>query len=114
MNFGFNFDKVPTRKRTCLLITNSSAPIKRDRHLAMQSFMAVAVVARLILLTAHSRGAIAAAALGTETNNAPVYRRAAHVPGSVLKKKRPPIQPTSKTETNRCHTADGYFRLSWV
>ena len=35
----------------------------------MHSFMAVAVVARLILLTVHSRGAIAAAATGTETNN---------------------------------------------
>ena len=31
--------------------------------------MAVAVVARLILLTVHSKGAIAAAAPGTETNN---------------------------------------------
>ena len=35
----------------------------------MHSFMAVAVVARLILLTVHSRGAIAAAAPGAETNN---------------------------------------------
>ena len=35
----------------------------------MHSFMAVAVVARFILLTVHSRGAIAAAAPGTETIN---------------------------------------------
>ena len=35
----------------------------------MRSFMAVALIARLILLTVHSRGAIAAAAPGTETNN---------------------------------------------
>jgi hypothetical protein len=35
----------------------------------MRSFMAVAVVAQFILLTVHSRGAIAATAPGTETNN---------------------------------------------
>ena len=35
----------------------------------MHSFMAVAVVARFILLTLHSRGTIAAAAPGAETVN---------------------------------------------
>jgi hypothetical protein len=35
----------------------------------MHSFMAVAIVARFILLTVHSRGAIAAAAPGAETKN---------------------------------------------
>jgi hypothetical protein len=40
-----------------------------------------------------------------------VYRRAAQVPGSVLKKnKRPPIRPTSKTETSQGTIAERHFR----
>ena len=40
----------------------------------------------------------------------PVYRRAAQVPGSVLKNKRPPIVPTTKIETNRYHGDGRQYR----
>jgi hypothetical protein len=39
-----------------------------------------------------------------------MYRQTAQDPGSVIKNKRPPIQPTSKTENSRGTTDEGNFR----